>query len=569
MTDHSHAQDPSGTVTTSRTARSWWLWPLLAAAAGFVAYLPALQGEYTLDDVAAVREDVRLRGPGAVPGAFTRPYLWDVPAARSPYRPVTSVTYALNWQLGDGDPFVFHLFNVLVHLAAVLALLSVLIALGAPRWAAGPAAVLFAVHPVHVEAVANIVGRADVLMTLFCLLGVRLYLSDRVALPIRIAGLCALYLLAVGAKENGYVFPVLLLLAELLRPEPARSEDSPGDRRPSVPSVVRARVRAALATWPLYAALTVTLIGYFALRRSVLGAIAHLDVAAYIAILPEWLRVTTAVANLSEVARLLTTPIDLSWHYGPAVLNPAGPGDPRFWAGVLVLVAVACLLVVAVRAPKAGRWTALGFAWIAATYGLLSNLILPMPMWLAERILYLPSVGMACLVVAGLVALQQRGVALRHPALVGSLAVLVLAGSARTWQYSGVWRTTDTLYTDLVERHPESFHAPWWIGQRLVTAGNLDRGVELLEAAVDLNPNGVMVTLDLTRALLMSNRPEEAEEKVRPIPRGLHASVSVYLAQSLIMQGRLDEARAAVEDGLRLFPGDERLESQRVELDGM
>ena len=76
-----------------------------------------------------------------------------------------------------------------------------------------------------------------------------------------------------------------------------------------------------------------------------------------------------------------------------------------------------------------------------------------------------------------------------------------------------------------------------------------------LAQAVELNPNGVMYTLDYTRVLLLAERTAEAETLLRPIPRGLHPSVSVFLAQSLIFQERFEEARAVVEEGRRHFPG--------------
>jgi hypothetical protein len=522
------------------------------AAAAFLVYLPALGGDYTLDDVAAVRDDARLRGPGAVLGSFTRPYLTDVPAARSPYRPITSLSYALNWRVGNGDPFVFHLFNVGAHVVTVLLLLSTLLALGAPSGAAGVAALLFAVHPVHVEAVANIVGRGDVLMALFCLLGVRLHLSQRIGPLARALGVSLAYLLAVGAKENGYILPVLILLVEALRVRP--------------PAQAGSLLRRLIGTWPTLAAMSVAFLAYLVARRSVLGSIAHLDVAAYIAILPDWLRITTAVANLWVVARLLFLPSDLSWHYGPAVLMPAGLDSLRFWAGLATLVAAILITVGSRRLGPARRWVLLGLGWIAASFILLSNLVLPMPTWLAERTLYLPTAGGAMLVAGALSALDARGLAVRHRTILAVAAFLTIGGAVQCWQYSKAWRTTDTLYADLVERHPESFHAPWWIGQRLVGTGELERGIELLATAVSLNPNMLPVTLDLTRALLMDGRAEEAESRLRPVPRGLHPSVPVYLAQSLILQGRLDEARDVVDDGLLRFPGDPRLEGQRSQL---
>lgn len=153
-----------------------------------------------------------------------------------------------------------------------------------------------------------------------------------------------------------------------------------------------------------------------------------------------------------------------------------------------------------------------------------------------------------------------------HRGVVAVAFALALLGGWRSWQYARVWASNDTLMADLVERHPESFHAPWWTGRRLVDAGEIDRGVEWLARAVALNPNEVMVRLDYARALLLAGRSADAEEQLRPIPIGLHPSVSVFLAQSFIFRDRPAEALRAVEEGLRRFPDDPRLREQRRQL---
>ncbi len=188
-------------------------------------------------------------------------------------------------------------------------------------------------------------------------------------------------------------------------------------------------------------------------------------------------------------------------------------------------------------------------------------------MWIAERTLYLPSVGVSLLLVAALeqVRLHRGSRSLR--ALGGAIVILSALGAWHSWQYSKVWRSSDALYADHVERHPESFRAQWWTGRKLVEAGDIEGGLVWLGRAVELNPNGVRVTLEYTRALLLVQRSGEAEALMRPISPRLHPSVSVYLAQSLIFQDRLPEALRVVAIGLESFPTDERLIEQQRLLD--
>ena len=144
----------------------------------------------------------------------------------------------------------------------------------------------------------------------------------------------------------------------------------------------------------------------------------------------------------------------------------------------------------------------------------------------------------------------------------GLVVGLCLLGGLHTARHSTVWRDDQTLFTDLVERHPESFRAQWWLGGRMVDAGDVEGGLVWLGRAVRNSPNSALLTLDYARALLMTGRSARAEEVVRPIPPALHVSRSVFLAQSLIFQGREAEAAEVVREGLALFPGDPRLTEQ-------
>ncbi len=543
-----------------------WLWALLVGGAAFVTYVPSLANGFAEDDVIYIEADERIRTWTSLPELLFEPYWTETPPQRSPYRPVTTLSYLMSWQIGGGNALAFHLMNVLAHVAATLLLMSVLTRLGISAAVASLSSLVFAVHPVHVEAVANIVGRADVLMALFCLVGVRVWLATNIPAWARLFGVAFAYLLAIGAKENGYVLPLLILLVELIRPQ-LQVLDHPSEPGSAVPGGVRSTARSlatrAWVCWPVLAAMTLVLAGYLRVRTAVLGAIVHLDVAAYIAMLPPGMRQTTAVANLTEAARLLVFPSDLSADYGPGVLNPASIGDPRFWSGVVLCLCLAALIAVAGRRRPAGPWVMLGCAWIVVSYILLTNLVVPLPMWLAERTLYLPSVGVSLLLVAALEeARLHRGPGVLRVLSI-ALAVLVCVGSWHSWHSSKVWRSTDTLYADHVERHPESFRAQWWAGRKLVEAGNIDQGLLWLGRAVELNPNGVRSTLEYARALLLAGRSAEAEALMRPIPHQLDPSVSVYLAQSLIFQDRHEEALRAVTRGLERFPSDERLLGQQ------
>lgn len=316
-----------------------------AVVMALVVYAPSVGNGFALDDVGDIVENTAVHTLANTGDILTSPYRGRVPPGRSPYRPVTSLTYALNWTMGSGSPVPFHAFNVALHGANTALVTILLITLGATPILALLGGAVFAAHPVHVEAVANAVGRGDALMALFVLLGALAYLGRFRSAWARVGLVSLAYAMALASKENGVVLPALLVLLSLLFPErvgqAGRSERTGRERWDS--------------QLPLFAALAGVLVLYLTVRYQVLGTLFHRDAAPYIVMLPASLRMTTAVANVTELVRLLLFPADLVADYGPGVILPAGIGALRFWVGGGVLLAVAALAVPDPGPAGAGR----------------------------------------------------------------------------------------------------------------------------------------------------------------------------------------------------------------------
>jgi hypothetical protein len=186
-----------------------WLPAALVALLAAAVFAHTLPFDFVYDDVPVILRNEHLHSLAAWREILAGPW-WS----SGLYRPLTSLTFAINWAMGGGSPWPFHLTNVLAHAAA-----SVLVLLLAKRLlppaAALAAALLFAVHPVHVEAVANLVGRAEVLATLFTVAAALLYLEwGERPTPLRGAGVLLLVLLGLGSKESAFAAPALLLVVD-------------------------------------------------------------------------------------------------------------------------------------------------------------------------------------------------------------------------------------------------------------------------------------------------------------------------------------------------------------------
>jgi hypothetical protein len=259
---------------------------------------------------------------------------------------------------------------------ALYALTSLLVLLLArrrlPVAIAGSIALLFAVHPLHVEAVALAAGQSELLVGVFCLAAVVWYqhLRERGDGRLRArhwAGLATLYLLACASKETGFVLPLLLLVAEFSRHGMER--------------------RRLWGGFLLLAAVSVLM---FASRTAVLSHVANPGGADALAGLSFGHRALTMLQVIPIWTRLLLWPAHLRVDYSPQEFVASTEFGAAEGLGLLVLVA-ACWAIwhFRRRAPP----VSFGLAWVAVSLLPVSNLLLPTGILVAERTLFLPSAG--------------------------------------------------------------------------------------------------------------------------------------------------------------------------------
>jgi uncharacterized membrane protein len=388
-----------------------------------VVYFGALWNGFALDDVSIIALNPRVHDWAGLWRAFREPY-WPPAIGAAMYRPLAIASYVLDWQ--SGQVAWMHAVNLLWHAAV-----SVSVAVLVKRWTGSAegallAGLVFAVHPVHVEAVANIVGRADLMCALFAVLSVHAALSrDRLW--------WSLTALALGllSKESAAIVPALIVLGWTV-----------GISRPD-----RARRWAYVASWVALGA------AYLLVRWSILHPYARLLHLAPAFVDASALNVRlTAIAALADVARLLVFPLTLRVDYSPAE-RPlvTTPLDARFALGVLCAVAWAALVWWAWRRGR--RVEAFGLGWIAIAFLPVANLLYPTGVLVAERTLYLPSIGFAIAVGAWLKELPLRRLALL-------VAAVVIAGGARTALRVPIWRNSRTVTLSVLEDSPRSFSGP-------------------------------------------------------------------------------------------------------------
>ena len=476
----------------------------LAALAAAIAFANSVGNDFAYDDRLVIAGYEDIQSLETLPGTFVKPY-WPSAHGRELglWRPVTTLAYGLQWALWDGNPAGFHLVNVLLNgLAAALVVL--LLGELLPVSAALLGGLVFAVHPVHTEAVANVVGMAELLSgTLYlgaCLMSVRCRGRMGAARVMVVAGL---FLVALLAKESAVTLPGAVFLVDAARR-----------------NLHIGHLRAYLVDrWPLYAVLAVTIGLVFAGRVAVLGSVAdpYPPMGAEILTGGEVSRIWTVLGTWPEIFRLLFFPLDLSADYTPQVIPIAFGWTARSVCGLIVGLGALAIAGWSWRrgsiSPDTLAPGAMGFGvlWFAVTLSPVSNLLFLTGVLLAERTLYLPSVGFAA--GAGWMLAQLRWERPRTGTVV-AVAVLALL-CCRTMVRNPAWKDNASVFGTMLRERPESGRAQWVSGDMYMGRGDHQRGVAAYRRAIGMVGESYTLLAEVGRRMVAEGFDSAGEHLLR------------------------------------------------------
>ncbi len=457
---------------------------LLVALVALLPYLNSWQGEFVFDDHSLIAEHKMVTGAESALGLLTWVHAPDW------YRPVTMLTYAANARLGE-SPFGYHLVNSILHAMVSLAVLRVAAVLLGSSIGAAAAALLFAVHPIHTEAVSSIVGRAELLAALFVL--------------------CGLLAFVRGTKRGGgttlvrsYALSAACFGAGLLSKESALTAVA------LIPLVAwRTRPRP---TWPQLALIgafySAVACAYLCLRVAVIGAISMPTLPPFIdnplATAPLLPRLMTAGTILFQYVLLLVAPANLSSDYSfDAIPIVRSAGDSRF---IMAAAMLAALLVGFAATARRAPAVFAGGLFAAITMALTANVLFPIGTIKAERLLYLPSVGY-CVAVGWLV---ERGVQAR-PRFWTTVFALVLAGyAARTWVRNRDWRNDLVLSETAVAVASGSAKAHYNLATAYFEADRFDEAMTHYRRSLEIFPPSNRCAYGIGRIYELRGQPGPA-----------------------------------------------------------
>lgn len=446
-----------------------WVPAAVIVALAVLAYANAIRNGFVLDDEPIIVKNALIRSLGNLGRIFATDYWTGAGPSDTAdpglYRPLTVFSYALNYRVSGLSAAAFHVTNVALHAGTALLLFLFAGELLGSAVAAFVAASVFAVHPIHVEAVTGIVGRAEILVTLFVLLALWVGRKPAVAAA---AGAGLLYLLALFSKESAVTLPVLFALYDWTRSKELRERG----------------LLAVKALAPRYAALAGALVVYLMFRLNAVTQHAHVW-TGWVGV-PAFARVLTAARVLVEYLWLFVWPRTLLADYWVTDVPIARSlADAPALLSSIVLVGLVLLMATKLRRQRS---LVFSIAWFLVTVLPASNLFFSSGLGKAERILYLPSVGL-CLVLGWAVLALDARPNIRRVALTVALPVALLGLSARTIRRNQDWHDTFSLASASLAVSPHSMLMNSLAARELVARGAAGQAVPLLEEAIRQAPN--------------------------------------------------------------------------------
>jgi tetratricopeptide (TPR) repeat protein len=448
------------------------------------------------------------------------------------WHPLTTITHMLDCQLYGLHAGWHHFTNVLLHCLAVVLLFVALERMTSVLWRSAFVAAVFAVHPLHVESVAWIAERKDVLSAVFFMLTLLAYLHYTRAPSIG-RYLTVAFVIALGlmSKPMLVTLPFVLLLLDfwpLGRFEARKSNTG------------RQLLRLILEKIPLIALSVVSSIVTFLAQRGAIGWTEELPISE---------RISNAfVAYVIYIRQMF-------WPAGLAVFYPHPENRLPVWEVSLAAIVLVGITLAAFAFRKRVPYLLTGWLWYLGMLVPVIGLVQVGWQGHADRYTYLPQIGLY-IAVTWAISDFIRSWGFQRITLGAATVLLVGALSWRAWLQTSYWRDSETLFTHALAVTSNNDVALNNLGIIFLDKGQLDKAISKLEAAIDLRPENAPAHNNLAKALLRKGQVSEAMVHYRKFLELEPANVEARntLGTALIQQGHVREAIDQWQEALKTQP---------------
>src|SRR5881296_954705 len=492
----------------------------------------------------AIRAGLTIKG---IASAFTSQH------ARN-WHPLTTLSHMLDCQLYGLNAGAHHATNVVLHTIGVLLLFRVLRQMTGAVWKSATVAALFAVHPLHVESVAWVSERKDVLSAVFFLLMLGAYFRyTRARSVTRYLAVAVLFVAGLMSKPMLVSAPVILLLLDYWPLRRFEQLSLTNDRAKIAKSGDQWRViqHLFLEKVPLLAISAGSCVITFILQKRAIGAIPPLPFL--------WRMENAFAIYIIYIWKTL-------WPTRLAVFYPHPNDTLAIWEILLAIGLLFAMTIAAIVFRKERPYLFTGWCWYLGMLLPVIGLVQVGEQGHADRYTYLPHIGLFLLAVwlaADLVAVHQA----RSRLAIATAVVIILALAWAAFIQTSYWRNSEILWAHALDVTSDNDFAHNNLGYLCVDQGDLDKAIAHFEAALrirsrKLNPHynvgSAFVRMNLADALARKGQPDEAmvhyEEAIRLQPN--YADAYYNRGNVLFAEGRIDEAMADWEKTLQIQPND-------------
>ncbi|MCK5305699.1 MAG: tetratricopeptide repeat protein [Candidatus Omnitrophica bacterium] len=493
---------------------------VLIMLAGSFVYLDSLDGRFIWDDNHLVKNNTYIRDLSCLPNIFTESLAGGSGDLYLAYRPLQILTYMFDYSLWGLNHFGFHLTNILLHILTALAVYWFVTILFDDRLLSLITGLLFAVHPIHTEAVCYISGRADPLSALFILLSFIFYakLEKKKNFFSEIL-IFVFYILALLSRESSLILPLLIILYSYIFGR----------------KINKRVLIVMLGTTAAYVFLRMTVLKFSVPLASNYASTTLLQ------------RVPGFFAALGSYVSLLFLPLNLHMEYGIKLFYPA---QLQVILGFIIF-----LLLVVYAFSKRGSNKLISFAlfWFLAALLPVSNFY-PINSYMAEHWLYLPSVGF--FLISGWILTR-----LYRKRRCGVLMAVVITGllffyGCLTVKQCDYWKDALTFYKRTLRCAPSSHRLYSTLGNEYSQRGRYKEAIASCKRAIELKPDYSFAYYNLGNAYNSLGRYEKAIVSFRKSIELNKTYVNSYnnLAIAYSLTGELKKAVAASKEAIKLKP---------------
>ncbi|MFC1645917.1 tetratricopeptide repeat protein [Candidatus Omnitrophota bacterium] len=417
---------------------------------GFAIYANSLDGQFIWDDVHLVRDNLNIRSPSNILKIFTTNVTPSMRQSFSFYRPLMIFTYALDYYFWKLNVRGYHLTNTILHILAALGLYWLISIIFKDNFLSLLASLLFVAHPIHTEAVTYISGRADPLAAIFIILCCVFYIKQ---LENRSIGNYVLMiiscLLALFSKENSLILPMLLLIYHY-------------------------SFKKKFALREFLSIIVITLV--FAVVRFTFLKLIVGSIVSETSLLQRAAGFFVAIVSYN---RLMVLPFNLHMEY---VLRLFAFSVPKVIGGIILLIS---LLIYAIKARNKNTLMSFSILWFFIALFPVSNLY-PINAYMAERWLYLPSIGFFLIVAKALTSLFR----IRRFRVVSLMFIISLLSfySLLTVKQNEYWQEPISFFERTLRYVKNSPRLYYNLGCLYQDTGEHKEAIALYNKAIQINP---------------------------------------------------------------------------------